>query len=171
MKYQTGSPRGVEELQSRCQDRIAIVRTKLSHPDEVFSVALYNLLYDTDSVACAIKDFRLSDVPVKNIFELTDEGPIHQLARRMSPRHKDCIKRQIHGLLEGGIIIPASPALYFPVVTEGKKYGSQRFCVHYRTLNQHMKPDLWPLPRMGEIFDDLTGLRALTTLDLLSSDC
>ena len=71
-------------------------------------------------------------------------------------------------MLKAGIITASSSAWSFPVVIASKKEGKPRFCVDYRALNRVMKADRWPLPKIEELFDDLSGSRFFTTLDLFS---
>ena len=47
-----------------------------------------------------------------------------------------------------------------------KRDGSLLFCVDYRNLNSVTKPDLFPLPRIDDLLDNLGKDRYFTTLDL-----
>ena len=49
-----------------------------------------------------------------------------------------------------------------------KKDGSLHFCVDYRKLNSITKKDVFPLPRVDDIFDTLNGAQYFTSLDLAS---
>ena len=55
-----------------------------------------------------------------------------------------------------------------PVVLVPKKDGSLRFCVDFRRLNTITRKDVYPLPRVDDIFDTLNGACYFTSLDLAS---
>ena len=48
------------------------------------------------------------------------------------------------------------------------KDGTQRFCVHYRKLNEVTKKDSFSLPRIETILDALAGSQWFSTLDMKS---
>ena len=49
-----------------------------------------------------------------------------------------------------------------------KKDGSTRFCVEYRKVNEVARKDAYPIPRIDETLDTLTGTTLFSTLDLRS---
>ena len=55
-----------------------------------------------------------------------------------------------------------------PIVLVQKKDGSTRFCVDYRKVNSITRKDAYPLPRVDDTLDTLSGSCWFTTLDLIS---
>ena len=54
------------------------------------------------------------------------------------------------------------------IVPVQKKDGTNRFCVDYRRLNEVTHKDLYPLPRIDDTINALSGVEWFSTLDLKS---
>ena len=93
---------------------------------------------------------------------------IRQPPHRLGPQKEIEAEKQVQALLKQGLIEPGSGAWSSPVVLVRKKDGSWRFCVDYRRLNAVTQQDAYPLPRIDESLDALTGSRYFSTLDLVS---
>lgn len=145
-----------------------VLREKLSHLDSKASSAILRILRDTNVTASTLQDLGPADVLIRLAFDLTDERPIYHTPRRMAPKHNEIIRREMYMMLAAAIVPPATSAWSFPVVIATKKNGKPRFCVDYRMLNQRMKADRFPLPKVQEVFDELAGGVVFTTLDLFS---
>ncbi|CAK1596610.1 unnamed protein product [Parnassius mnemosyne] len=63
----------------------------------------------------------------------------------------------IEGIVKDDVIEPSSSPWCSPVVLVKKKDGSMHFCVDYRRLSDDTKEDSYPLPRIGNTLDMLTG--------------
>lgn len=78
------------------------------------------------------------------------------------------MKTHINQLLEAQIIRESCSPYASPIVLVKKKDGSLRMRVDYRQLNSKKRKDVFPLPRIEETLDALTGARWFSTMDLAS---
>ena len=97
-----------------------------------------------------------------------DATPIQQYPRRLPYAYREEVKRQIHEMLEQGVIQESISPWASPIVLVKKKDGKFRFCVDYRKLNKVTKKDAHPLPRIDDLLDSLQGSNIFSTLDLRS---
>ena len=79
----------------------------------------------------------------------------------MPPARREQARGLIKDMLQKNIIQPSSSPWASPVVLVGKKDGSLRFCVDYRKLNAITRKDAYPLPRVDDSLEALSGSRWL----------
>ena len=94
--------------------------------------------------------------------------PIRQPARRPPGAMQGELKEETKSMLEKGVVKSKQSPWASSVMFVKKKDRSVRFCVDYRRLNSVTQFDVYPLPRIDETFEALSGARFFTTLDLLS---
>ena len=99
---------------------------------------------------------------------LLDDVPVRQRYRRIPPSEYEAVKAHINQLLEAQVIRESGSPYASPIVLVRKKDGSLRLCVDYRLLNSKTRKDAFPLPRIEESLDSLSGARWFSTIDLAS---
>ena len=103
---------------------------------------------------------------VQHRIETGDSAPIRQPLRRQPLLQAQEIDKHTEKLLKAGIIEPASGEYASNVVLVRKKDGSLRFCLDFRALNLSTRRDAYPLPRIDDCLDSLSGATWYSTLDL-----
>lgn len=81
----------------------------------------------------------------QSLFDVTRTEPIYHHPRRTSNEMQEIIRA---------------------VVIVRKKDGTPRFCVDYRKINSVTEKDVYPLPRIDEIIDQLSQATWFLKLDL-----
>ena len=76
--------------------------------------------------------------------------------------------RQVDNLLHQGMVEPSVSPWSASVVMVPKKDGSYRFCVDFRGLNRVTSWSEYPIPRIDDCLDSMSGAKIFTTLDLAS---
>ena len=74
----------------------------------------------------------------------------------------------VNEMLQAQVIEESSSPWASPVVLVRKKDGSLRFCVDYRRLNAVTWKDVFPLPRIDDLLDQMGGKRVFSTPDARS---
>ena len=105
---------------------------------------------------------------VQHTIPVLDSVPVRQRYRRLPPSQYDLVKAHIQELVEHQVVRPSSSPYASPIVVVQKKDGSIRLCVDYRQLNAKTRKDAFPLPRIEESLDALSGAKWFSTLDLAS---
>ncbi|KAJ9509499.1 hypothetical protein QJQ45_001949 [Haematococcus lacustris] len=85
---------------------------------------------------------------------------------RMSQDEHAELKKQVQDLLAKGMIEPSSSPFAAPILFVKKKSGELRMCLDYRQLNKITIRDQYPLPRIDDLFDKLSGCTVFSSLDL-----
>ncbi|KAK1697843.1 hypothetical protein QYE76_014540 [Lolium multiflorum] len=93
-------------------------------------------------------------------------GPIAQRAYSMNPAELVELKKQLDDMLHKGLIRPSASPWRSPVLFVDKKDGATRLCMDYRKLNDVTIKNKYPLPKIEDLFDQLTGARVFSKIDL-----
>jgi hypothetical protein len=127
-------------------------------------------------VVCEFLDVFPEDLPglplerdVEFVIELKPgTTPISIRSYRMPPNELAELKTQLQYLLEKGFIRSSSSPWGCPTIFVKKKDQTLRMCVDYRPLNEVTIKNKYPLPRIDILFDQLTGARIFSKIDLMS---
>ena len=105
---------------------------------------------------------------VQHSINTRDTPPIRQPPRRLPLGKRQTEKEEINKMLQRGVIEPSNSAWASPVVLVTKKDGTPRFCIDYRRVNDCTVKDAYPLPRVDDCIDSLSGAKFFSSLDLNS---
>jgi hypothetical protein len=127
-------------------------------------------------VVCEFLDVFPEDLPglpperdVEFVIELKPGmASISRRSYRMPPNELAELKTQLQDLLDKGFIRPSSSPWGCLAIFVKKKDQTLRMCVDYRPLNEVTIKNKYPLPRIDILFDQLTGARVFSKIDLRS---
>ena len=129
---------------------------------------LANLLDEfSDIFSSGPADLGRTDI-VKHQIDTGSHSPIKQAPRRVPMHQQATVRKHVEEMLQHGVVQPSTSPWAAPIVLVKKKDGTTRFCVDYRKLNDVTRKDAYPLPRIDETLDALSGAKIFTTLDLAS---
>ncbi|GJW61861.1 putative reverse transcriptase domain-containing protein [Tanacetum coccineum] len=95
-------------------------------------------------------------------------APVARAPYRLAPSEMKELSEQLKELSDKGFIRPSSSPWGAPVLFVKKKDGSFRMCIDYRELNKLTVKNRYPLPRIGDLFDQLQGSSVYSKIDLRS---
>jgi len=91
------------------------------------------------------------------IKEVPKVAPPAKAPYRMNHEELKELKVQLEELFAKGYIKPSKSPYGIPVLFVHKKDGTLRMCVDYRALNKATVKNRYPLPRIDDLFDHLSG--------------
>ena len=126
-----------------------------------------NLLHNHKKAISINKEIgRVNICPHK--IDTQNNAPVNTPQWRIPNRAKQLIEEHVQEMLKEGIVEPCRSPWNSPVLLVKKKDDSFRFCVDYRKLNQCIRRDIYPIPRITEVLENLQGASVFTTLDMKS---
>jgi hypothetical protein len=87
---------------------------------------------------------------------------------RLSQPELEELRRQLQELIDKGYIRPSVSPYGAPVLFARKKDGTLRLCIDYRALNKISVKNKYPLPRIDDLLDQLSGATVFSKIDLQS---
>ena len=86
----------------------------------------------------------------------------------MAPIELQELKKQLEELEQKGFIRPSISPWGAPVLFMIKKDGCMRMCIDYQELNQAIIKNKYPLPRIDDLFNQLSNAAVFSKIDLRS---
>jgi len=108
------------------------------------------------------------NIPPQSAIRTGDHPPIYSKQYSASDKDQQVKFQETQKLLERGQIEESTSPWSSPIVLVKKKDKTMRFCIDYRRLNAITIKDAFPLPRIDEIFDQLTDATYYTKFDFKS---
>ena len=105
---------------------------------------------------------------VRHRIQTPNCAPVRQAPRKLPAGLREEARQALTDMLERNVVSPSQSPWSSPVVLVRKRDGSARFCVDYRKVNALTTKDAYPLPRIDETLDTLSGAKWFSTLDLIS---
>ena len=154
--------------ESKCQGQLAGWLASLTLEDEERPDL------DLPRVVCEYVDAFLDELPGLPPQRVVDFGielhpstsPISMTPHRMAPVELQELRVQLQELLDKGFIRPSTSPWGAPVLFAKKKDKTLRLCIDYRQLNRVTIKNRYPLPRIDDLFDQLSGARVYSKIDL-----
>lgn len=114
----------------------------------------------------------MSELGCTNLSEmeivLTDQTPVVYRPYRMSMSEREKVREIVHELLDNDIIEESTSSYASPIILVLKKDGGSRLCIDFRALNRKTVKDHFPMPRIDDQLDLLSGNQYFSSLDLAS---
>ena len=106
---------------------------------------------------------------VKHSIEIVPSSSLpNTYVYRRSILKNEEIQRQIQDLIEKGHIHPSSSPCRSPIILVPKKDGTWYMCIDYQAVNKISVKNIYPLPQIDELINNLKGAKLFTKLNLKS---
>jgi hypothetical protein len=92
--------------------------------------------------------------------------PVYVRPYRYAQTLKNEIEKQVHQMLQDGLIQHSSSPFSSPMLLVKKKDNTYRFCIDYWHLNAIIEKGQYPVPAIDEFLDELNQASWFSSLDL-----
>ena len=148
------------------REKLVLLHTKVSDlPPEIWKM----LQEFTDIVVDYLRDKLPPERSISHHIDFILGASLpNKVAYRMSPKENEEIRKQVQELLDKGLIRESLSPCAVPTVLAPKKGGEWRMCTDSRAINKITIRYRFPLPRMDDMMDCLSGAAYFSKIDLKS---
>jgi hypothetical protein len=146
--------------------RVFLTSTSMDYlPEEIWELL--------DTFADIVLDELANSLPpIRGIIHHIDMIPGSSLpnkaAYKLTPRENEEVKNQVQELLDKGLVRESLSPCAVPTVLSPKKDGGWRMCMDSRAINKITIRYRFPLPRMDDLMNCLSGANFFSKMDLKS---
>jgi hypothetical protein len=123
-------------------------------------------------VDIVVDDLPCSFSPIRSISHHIEliPGAIfpNKSAYRLTSQENEEVKKQVHNLMDKGLTRESLSPCIGPTVLSPKKDGGWRMCTDSRAINKITIRYRFPLPKMDDFMDFLSGEKFFSKIDLKS---
>jgi hypothetical protein len=135
--------------------RVILTSTSLKDFPEEVQELLENF------VDIIVDDLPNSLPPIRRISHHIDLIPRESLPNketyRLTPQENEEVKRQVQDMLDKGLVRESLSPCVVPTILSPKKDGGWKMCMDSRSINRITIKYIFPLPRMDDLIDFLSG--------------
>jgi hypothetical protein len=146
--------------------RIVLTITRVDDlPEEVQELLEEFVDIIVDELPCSLP-------PIRSVSHHIDLIPgasfPNKVSYRLTPQENEEVKRQLQELLDKGLVRESLIPSVVPRVLSPKKDEGWRMCIDSREINKITIRYIFPLPRMDDLMDFLSGAKYFSKIDLKS---
>jgi hypothetical protein len=146
--------------------RIVLTSTRVDDlPEEIQQLLGEFADIIVDELSCSLP-------PMRSVSQHIDLIPGSSLPNkatyRLTPQENEEVKRQVQELQDKGLVRESLSPCAVPTVLSPKKDGGWRMCTDSRAINKITIRYRFPLPRMDDLMDCLSGANYFSKIDLKS---
>jgi len=127
-----------------------------------------SLLWKNENIL-SVDEFDLGYTDIlQHRIDTGDSKPVREALRRHPHAHMQFIDEHVEKMQKANVIVPARSEWGSNVCLAKKKDGTLRFAIDFRRVNKLTRLDSYPLPKIDNCLDALSGSCWFSTIDLRS---
>jgi hypothetical protein len=146
--------------------RVILTSTKIDDlPEEIQELLEEFVDIVVDKLPCSLPPIR----SISHHIDLIPEVSLPNKATyRLTPQENEEVKKKVQDSMDKGLVRGSLSPCFVPTVLSPKKDGGWRMCTESRAINKITIRYRFPLPRMDDLMDCLSGAKFFSKIDLKS---